>query len=281
MENKPLSINELKDAFFSLRINKSAGHDDISYNVVSKCFGELCTPLKDIFDLSFENGIFPDSLKIAKVTPVFTSGDSSSLSNCRPISVLPCFSKMLERIMCRRHYRYFQENKIVYSKQFGFQTGHSTYHEIIQSVEQIYENFEENKYTLGVFIDLAKPFDTVDHKILLRKIEIYGIGGTTLRWFENYSTNRKPDKQYKKKTDLKGVICEVPQGSILGPLLFLIYVNDLQYASNLLDPIMFANLFYAEGNIKTLFDIVNIELQKTSQWFISNKLSLNVTKTKY
>ena len=107
MENKPLSINELKDAFFSLKINKSTGHDDISsYNVVSKCFGELCTPLKDIFDLSFENGIFPDSLKIAKVTPVYKSGDSSSLRNYRPISVLPCFSKMLERITYRRLYSY-------------------------------------------------------------------------------------------------------------------------------------------------------------------------------
>ena len=286
MENKPLSINELKDAFFSLKINKSTGHDDISYNVVSKCFGELCTPLKHIFDLSFENGIFPDSLKIAKVTPVYKSGDNSSLSNYRPISVLPCFSKMLERIMYRRLYSYLQENKILYSKQFGFQTGHSTDHAIIQLVEQIYENFEENKYTLGVFIDLAKAFDTVDHKILLRKMEIYGIGGTTLKWFENYLTNRKQYIQISniKKTDLKDVVCGVPQGSILGPLLFLIYVNDLQYASNLLDPIMFAddtNLFYTEENIKTLFDIVNIELQKISQWFISNKLSLNITKPKY
>ena len=285
MENKPLSINELKDAFFCLKINKSTGHD-ISYNVASKCFGELCTPLKHIFDLSFENGIFPNNLKIATVTPVYKSGENSSLSNYRPISVLPCFSKMLERIMYRRLYSYLQENKILYSKQFGFQTGHSTDHAIIQLVEQIYENFEENKYTLGVFIDLAKAFDTVDHIILLRKMEIYGIGGTTLKWFENYLTNRKQYIQISniKKTDLKDVVCGVPQGSILGPLLFLIYVNDLQYASNLLDPIMFAddtNLFYTEENIKTLFDIVNIELQKISQWFISNKLSLNVTKTKY
>ena len=194
MENKPLSINELKDAFLSLKINKSTGHDDISYNIVSKCFGELCTLLKHIFDLSFENGIFPDSLKIAKVTPVYKSGDSSSLSNYRPISALPCFYKMLERIMYTQLYNYLQENKILYSKQFGFQTGHSTDHAIIQLVEQIYENFEENKYTLGVFVDLAKAFDTVDHKILLRKMEIYGIGGTTLKSFENYLTNRKQER---------------------------------------------------------------------------------------
>ena len=109
MENKPLSINELKDAFFSLKINKITGHHDISYNVVSKCFGELCTLLKHIIDLPFENGIFPDSIKIAEVTPVYTSGDSSSLSNYRPISELPCFSKMLESIMYRRLYSYLQE----------------------------------------------------------------------------------------------------------------------------------------------------------------------------
>ena len=155
MENKPLSINELKDAFFCLKINKSTDHD-ISYNVASKCFGELCTPLKHIFDLSFENGIFPNNLKIATVTPVYKSGENSSLSNYRPISVLPCFSKMLERIMYRRLYSYLQENKILYSKQFGFQTGHSTDHAIIQLVEQIYENFEKNKYTLGEFIRPGK-----------------------------------------------------------------------------------------------------------------------------
>ena len=222
-------------------------------------------PAETYILLSFEKARFPDSLKIAKVTPVYKSSDSSSLSNYRPVSVLPCFSKMLERIMYTRLYNHLQENKILYSKQFGFQRGHSTDYAIIELVEQIYQNFEENKCTLGVFIDLAKAFDTVDHKILLRKMEIYGIGGTTLKWFENYLTNRKQYIQISniKKTDLKDVVCGVPQGSILGPLLFLIYVNDLQYASNLLDPIMFAddtNLFYTEENIKTLLDIVNIEL---------------------
>ena len=128
--------------------------------------------------LWFENGILPDSLKIANVTPLYKSGDSSSLSNYGPISALLCFSKMLE-------------NKILYSKQFGFQTGHSTDHAIIQLVDQIYEDFEENKYRLDVFIDLAKAFDTVDHKILLRKMEIYGTAGITLEWFENYLINRK------------------------------------------------------------------------------------------
>ena len=131
--------------------------------------------------------------------------------------------------MYKQLYNYLQENKILYSKQFSFQTGHSTDHAIIQLVEQIYENFEENKYTLGVFIDLAKAFDTIDHKILLRKMEIYGIGGITLKWFENYLTNRKHNQISSiKNTALKDVVCGVPQGSILGPLLLLIYINGIQ-----------------------------------------------------
>ena len=135
-------------------------------------------------------------------------------------------------------------------------------------------------------INIAKVFDTVDHKILLTKIEIYGTGRIILKWFENYLTNRKKYIQISniKNTDLKDVVCRVFQGSIFGPLLYLIYVNDGQYASNLLDPIMFAgdtNLFYTEESIETLFDTVNIEFQKISHGLTSIKLSLNKTRTKH
>ena len=133
-------------------------------------FWRVIYPAETYISLSFEKAIFPDSLKTAKVTPVYKSGNSSSLSNYRPISVLPCFSKMLERIMYTRLYNYLQETKILYSKRFRFQRGHSTDYAVIELIEQIYQNFEENKCTLSVFIDLEKAFDTVDHKILLRKM---------------------------------------------------------------------------------------------------------------
>ena len=146
--------------------------------------------------------------------------------------------------------------------------------------------FIRKRDTLGVFIDLSKAFDTVDHDILLKKLQFYGIDGITNKWFKNYLTNRKQYIQFTEveKTDLQLVKCRVPQGSILGPLLFLLYVNDLPSASQLIDPIMFAddtNLFYSDENINTLFTTVNNELQNINEWFISNKLSLNVKKTKY
>ena len=286
MKTKQLSVNELKDAFFSLKISKSPGYDDIGFNVVKKCFSSLCEPLRYLFNLSIEKGIFPDDLKIAKVTPIYKADDKSDLSNYRPISVLSCFSKILERIMCNRLYQYLTENKILYPKQFGFQTGHSTEHAIVQLVDQILESLEYNKYTLGVSIDLSKAFDTVDHSILLKKLELYDVTDRNHSWFKNYLSNRKQfiPINNEENTELETITCGVPQGSILGPLLFLLYVNDLKNASNLLDPIIYAddtNLFLTHKDISYLFKTANLQLERINQWFISNKLSLNVSKARH
>ena len=191
MERKQLSMNESKDAFFSLKINKSPGYEDNSFNVLNKCFSSLCEPLKYLFNLSIEKGIFPDDLKIAKEIPIYKADNKSDLNNYRPISVLSCFSKILKRIMYNRLYQYVTENKILYPKQLGFQKGYSAEHAIAQLVDQILESFEYNKCTLGVFMDLSKAFDTVDHSILLKKLELHGVTDRNHSWFKNYLSNRK------------------------------------------------------------------------------------------
>ena len=168
-EEVTLSDEEMKTAFFSLKGGKSSGFDERNYDIVKQNFNCLLVPLKYIFDLSLKSSTFPEKMKIARVTPVFKSGDTSLMTNYRPISVLPCFSKMLERIMYNRLYKHLTESNLLCCKQFVFQKGHSPEHAILQLVEQINQSFEKNEFTLGVFVDLSKAFDTVDHQILLKK----------------------------------------------------------------------------------------------------------------
>ena len=285
MSNNHLTTDELREAFKSLCSNKSPGVDEIDVYVVKKIFYIIEPILLYIFNLTFSTGTFPDAMKIARVTPIFKSGDKLDVSNFRPISVLPCFSKILEKLMYNRLYKYLTENNILYKKQFGFQKSHSTNHAIIELINNITNAFEKNLFTLGVFIDLSKAFDTVDHGILLHKLKHYGVTDTNLKWFKSYLTNRQQAVVYEDiKTNLLEIPCGVPQGSILGSLLFLIYINDIYKSSKLIDFILFAdntNLFYSHSDIKQLFASTNQELELINSWFKANKLSLNSLKTKY
>ena len=280
----PITENEIQSELRMMHSNKSPGYDNINNKIIKLSATEISKPLTHIFNLTFVNGVIPDELKLALVTPIFKAQESDRFENYRPISVLSCFSKLLEKLMYNRLISYIEVNKILSKHQYGFRKNRSTELAIIELVDKITKGIDQGKYTLGIFLDLSKAFDTIHHRILIKKLEHYGIRGICLKWFENYLENRKQVVKYNKiKSDEMTIKSGVPQGSILGPLLFLLYINDIQNCSNIISIILFAddtNVFYSHTSIEKLNEIMQTEINKISDWLNANILSINTTKTK-
>ena len=281
----PVTEPEIIDHIKSLRDNKSSGFDNISNKVIKYVANLISKPLCHIFNMSFQNGIFPDLLKIAKVIPILKKDDPHTFKNYRPISLLPCFSKLLERLIYNRLIHFLTKHNVIFNRQYGFRKGFSTDLALIDIYDKLTYALQNNESTVGIFLDLSKAFDTINHEILLTKLSIYGIRGLPLKLLTNYLSNRQQFTSFNcVDSKMSRVICGIPQGSILGPLLFLLYVNDLPRSSKILKFILFAddsNIYFSHNNTTTLFNIINTELMKVSNWFKLNKLSLNIEKTNY
>ena len=275
----------------------SAGPDGISSIILKSVTNEISPILTVAINQSLHNGLFPSKLKIAKVIPLFKNkGEETDFGNYRPISLLNVISKIFERVVYNQLYEYFTVNNLFYSSQYGFRKRHSTEDAAMELVDKINSFFENdaNDQVLAVFLDLSKAFDTMDHEILLTKLAHYGIEGSVLRWFRCFLSDRKQFIHYDDvDSDPLTISVGTAQGSILGPLLFLIYVNDAYRSSNALDFIHFAddtsliNSFScfrtginATLNHSQIERRVNAELQRVYDWLCINKLSLNVSKTR-
>ena len=266
-----------------LKRNKVSGPFSIPIKFLKLFQKELTKPISLIINLSFLTGIFPDILKLAKVIPFFKKEDPSLCTSNRPISLLSNLSKIIETLVHKRVSNFLTEQNAMYEKQFRFRNNHSTMHTLAELTEKIRQACDSGQFSCGVFLNLQKPFDTVNHNIIFRKLEHYGIRGVSNIWFKSYLTNRKQHTYHGGIiSDEKPIEYGVPQGSVLGPLLFIVFIYDLHQPIEKSSVHHFAddtNLLLIDKSLKKINKYINRDLKCAVDWIRAKKLSLNTSKT--
>lgn len=279
-----ITINDSINAIRALK-NKKCNIDEIPTKIIKEVKDVLAEPLTKLFNDSIIDGIFPSAFKTAKIIPIHKSGNKTNISNYRPISILPAFSKIFELIMKKILMCYLNKHNILCDRQFGFRPGLNTFDAVHKFTSDLYSALDEHKSILTVFVDFSKAFDTVHPKILLDKLFHYGIRGCVHKWFHSYLHGRSHYTTFDKaRSDINPIHLGVPQGSILGPILFLLYINDMSSISTSLNTIQFADdstLYMYDDNPTNLILKANTELDKFSKWCLANRLTINTSKTVY
>ena len=285
LDSNDITDEQISNFLTSLKVNKAHGPDDISVRMIKLCENSLVFPLKLIFNNILRTGIFPKQWKRANVTPVHKKDSKQLIKNYRPISLLPIFAKVFEKIIFTELYNHLVENNLITNNQSGFRPADSVTNQLIYLVHEIYTNFDcfENMEVRSVYLDMSKAFDKVWHKGLLFKLEQNGVTGNFLKLIKNYLSNREQRVVLNGMHSNWGSINSgVPQGSVLGPLLFLVYINDLE--NGIKSSIKFfaddTSLFSSVKDPITSAENLNHDLSLISQWAFQWKMSFNPDQNK-
>ena len=274
---------EIEKLIQKLKDSKGIGPNSIPTKFLKILSPAISQIISNLINISILNGVYPDCLKIASIKPLHKKDSKLLTGNCRPISLLSNLNKIFEKVIHYRLYRFLESKKSLYKHQFGFRKKHNTNHAIIALTEEIREALDNGEFAIGVFIDLQKAFDTVEHSILLEKLSNHGIRGTANRLLTSYLNNRKHcTKINKKLSTYKECKHGVPQGSVLGPLLFLVYINDLHKSIINSKTFHFADdtsIVCRGTSLKDLKLLLQNDLFGLVHWLRANKISLNAGKT--